>query len=68
MCLCFGGEFAFDGAVLGEVERLVMHCVVLANVSVLGSSQEGLDALRVVAKGKEEVALGSIGLWWGVGH
>ena len=49
-------DFALGDAVLAEVKRLLLHHVVLADVSVLSRPQEGLDALRVVAQ-SEKVAV-----------
>lgn len=52
-----GGLSALGNAIFAEVEGLLLNRVVLANVSVLSSAEERLDALRVVAEGEEEVFL-----------
>ena len=56
-CTSLGCHLAFSNTVLGEVEFLVLNQVQLANISVLGGAQEGLNALRVVAKSEKEVFL-----------
>ena len=49
-----GGKLTLVDAVFAEVEWLLLNSIVLTNVSVLCSAKERLDALRVVAEGKEE--------------
>ena len=57
--LCFSrlNELTFGDAVFAEVKWLLFDRIVLSNVSVLCRAQERLDALRVVAEGKEEVLI-----------
>ena len=63
LCFCCLDELTFGDAVFAEVKWLLFDRIVLSNVSVLCRAQERLDALRVVAEGKEEVLI-VVWLWF----